>query len=52
VPDVFSLVLDDFETKAPHTRQDLLNLYGDGHLIVVAGGYVLSLLSSRLVCHV
>ncbi|KAH8706024.1 cytochrome P450 monooxygenase [Talaromyces proteolyticus] len=35
-PDVFSWVLDDFD-KGPKTKQDQLNLEGDGYLIVVAG---------------
>jgi hypothetical protein len=35
---VFSWILDDFE-KGPKTKQDRLNLEGDGYLIVVAGRY-------------
>ncbi|KAF4950438.1 hypothetical protein FSARC_13196 [Fusarium sarcochroum] len=37
VPDVFSWLLEDFSAKENPTKQDYLNLYGDAHLIVIAG---------------
>ncbi|KAK2054550.1 cytochrome P450 [Colletotrichum caudatum] len=36
-PDVFSWILEDFESIKKPTQQDTLNLYGDSHLITVAG---------------
>ncbi|KAK2031720.1 cytochrome P450 [Colletotrichum zoysiae] len=36
-PDVFSWILEDFESIKKPTKQDTLNLYGDSHLITVAG---------------
>ncbi|KAM0540773.1 hypothetical protein ACHAPJ_013518, partial [Fusarium lateritium] len=37
VPDVFSWLLEDFSTLEDPTKQDYFNLYGDAHLIIVAG---------------
>ncbi|KAJ3522636.1 hypothetical protein NM208_g12776 [Fusarium decemcellulare] len=37
VSDVFSWILEDFNTNENPTEQDVLNLYGDANLIVVAG---------------
>ncbi|KAI8650453.1 hypothetical protein NCS57_01379100 [Fusarium keratoplasticum] len=37
VSDVFSWILEDYESKEQPTKQDFLNLHGDAHLIVVAG---------------
>ncbi|EEU36092.1 uncharacterized protein NECHADRAFT_87276 [Fusarium vanettenii 77-13-4] len=37
VSDVFSWILEDYESKDQPTKQDFLNLHGDAHLIVVAG---------------
>ncbi|KAJ4250142.1 hypothetical protein NW762_011953 [Fusarium torreyae] len=37
VPDVFSWLLEDFSTLENPTNQDYLNLYGDAHLIIIAG---------------
>ncbi|KAM0335212.1 hypothetical protein ACHAQA_000254 [Verticillium albo-atrum] len=37
VPDVFSGILGDFEALEKPSRQDVVNLVGDAHLIVVAG---------------
>ncbi|UPL00404.1 hypothetical protein LCI18_011338 [Fusarium solani-melongenae] len=37
VSDVFSWILEDYESKEQPTEQDFLNLHGDAHLIVVAG---------------
>ncbi|KAK1954598.1 cytochrome P450 [Colletotrichum sublineola] len=36
-PDVFSWILEDFQTIKEPTWQDNLNLYGDSYLIIVAG---------------
>ncbi|KAL2826293.1 cytochrome P450 [Aspergillus cavernicola] len=35
-PDVFSWILDAFE-KGPKREQDLIDLHGDAHLIIIAG---------------
>ncbi|KAL9943998.1 hypothetical protein D7B24_000866 [Verticillium nonalfalfae] len=37
IPDVFSGILNDYETLEKPTKQDMVNLVGDAHLIVVAG---------------
>jgi hypothetical protein len=37
-PDVFSWLLEDFNSRKP-TYQDELNLSGDAYLIAVAGRY-------------
>lgn len=39
-PDIFTWVLEDYESKKEHSFQDMLNLYGDCILITVAGRYV------------
>ncbi|KAK1585655.1 cytochrome P450 [Colletotrichum navitas] len=36
-PDVFSWILEDFESIKEPTQQDIDNLYRDSHLIIVAG---------------
>ncbi|KAI8263378.1 Cytochrome P450 monooxygenase [Colletotrichum sp. SAR11_239] len=36
-PDIFTWVLEDYESKKEHSFQDMLNLYGDCILITVAG---------------
>jgi hypothetical protein len=35
--DLFSWILDDYEAIRTPTAQDLINLNGDAHLIIVAG---------------
>ncbi|KAM5360147.1 hypothetical protein ACJZ2D_013962 [Fusarium nematophilum] len=37
LPDVFSWILDDYDSIGCPTKQDTINLHGDAHLIVVAG---------------
>ncbi|KAF3352075.1 Elongation factor 1-beta [Verticillium dahliae VDG1] len=37
IPDAFSGILNDYETLEKPTKQDMVNLVGDAHLIVVAG---------------
>ncbi|RSM08998.1 hypothetical protein CEP52_004420 [Fusarium oligoseptatum] len=37
VSDVFSWILEDYESNEQPSKQDFLNLHGDAHLIVVAG---------------
>ncbi|KAI8163313.1 Cytochrome P450 monooxygenase [Colletotrichum sp. SAR 10_71] len=54
-PDIFTWVLEDFESKKEHSFQDMLNLYGDCILITVAGSdtvaAVLSCLFMELARH-
>ncbi|RSL58249.1 hypothetical protein CEP54_007900 [Fusarium duplospermum] len=37
VSDVFSWILEDYESNEQPSKQEFLNLHGDAHLIVVAG---------------
>ncbi|KAF5027079.1 hypothetical protein F66182_791 [Fusarium sp. NRRL 66182] len=37
MPDVFSWILDDFDAIEKPSDQDYNNLYGDAHLIIIAG---------------
>ncbi|KAK2769915.1 cytochrome p450 [Colletotrichum kahawae] len=54
-PDIFTWVLEDYESKKEHSFQDMLNLYGDCILITVAGSdtvaAVLSCLFMELARH-
>ncbi|KAJ3540924.1 hypothetical protein NM208_g4841 [Fusarium decemcellulare] len=48
VPDVFSWILEDFDAIEKPTKQDYHKLYGDAHLIVVAGSDTTSATTSCL----
>ncbi|GJC83080.1 cytochrome P450 monooxygenase FCK2 [Colletotrichum liriopes] len=47
-PDVFSCILEEYESIKKPTWQDTLNLYGDAYLIIVAGRYVSSPLQRQI----
>ncbi|KAM0250781.1 hypothetical protein ACHAP5_001998 [Fusarium lateritium] len=48
-PDVFSWILEDYESIENPTKQDLNNLYGDAHLICGAGSDTTSASTSCLI---
>ncbi|KIL86958.1 hypothetical protein FAVG1_09511 [Fusarium avenaceum] len=48
-PDVFSWILEDYESLENPTKQDLDNLYGDAHLICGAGSDTTSAATSCLI---
>ncbi|EFX00659.1 cytochrome p450 monooxygenase [Grosmannia clavigera kw1407] len=54
-PDVLSWLIDEYESLEKPTRQDLLNLYGDAYLIIVAGSdttaVALTSMFFELACH-
>ncbi|GKT72715.1 cytochrome P450 [Colletotrichum tofieldiae] len=47
-PDVFSWILEEYESIKKPTWQDKLNLYGDAYLIIIAGRYVSSPLQRKI----